>query len=445
MAKGSVVYCTYNARNGLKIHIAAAKKAAKEMVEEAVMSTGNASEVLATVAEAPSRKRKNTTTSPDVNPPVAQKQGDEDRGEHLNMEEDSETLSNIDKHEGQSGLVGQAPPTTGSAFDHIDLSHITPFVAPTLLAFAEGCCKEYRLSALVKEDVMRTTSDKSNIASTGEKLAIQGYQISEDHLKQFALLRQLSEDYIKAEAEAQAKKVMENAQARNCGRGKKKKVDGGPQKALTFWTYIDGQMNRFHKYPPAKCSKILKEILHKDRKKYPNHTGQACWFPPSNQLIVSYTLTAVQEGQEAPLIDSGAQDENKGPANRADPPEEEDGNFGGDEDDRNTEDGTSTNADFQDLEDPPTLSDDEMAHTLTHQCSEERCTSDNAKTAPALPRIMNNSLPNNSAQTIQVTAPHRIQHSEGPPIQWGRFEGPVDHKVAVLQTSHKPREVARSP
>ncbi|KAG8711711.1 hypothetical protein FRC11_002079, partial [Ceratobasidium sp. 423] len=529
-----------------KARIAVAKKAAKAMVEEAVMSAGDANEVLATVAEAPSRKRKNTTAGPDVNPPVAQKQSDKDRGEHLNMEEDSETSSNIDEHEVQSGPVGQAPPTTGSAFDHIDLSHIAP--PPALLAFAEGCCEEYRLSALVKEDVMRTASlpganymtirlytrmmamgqdvtktqvedflksntfketikrriqgglldpnipyyvrgctarfvrnmrenpasyeipqavqeglmtmkkfstavgeilsgfrgelhrkifgsieDKTDIASTGEKLAIQGYQISEDHLKQFALLRQLSEDYIKAEAEAQAKKAMENAQAGNRGRGKKKKVDGGPQKALAFWTYIDSQMNRFRKYPPAKRSEILKEILHKDRKKYPDRTGQARWFPPSNQLIVSrwqadasyaiqvmagYTLTAAQEGQEAPLIDSGARDENEGPANRADPPEEEDGNFGGDEDDRNTEDRTGTNADFQ--EDPPTLSDDEMAHTLTHQRSEERRTSDNAETAPALPHVVNNSLSNNSAQS-NCSPPRPAQ--QGAPDSVGPVRG----------------------
>ncbi|KAG8756130.1 hypothetical protein FRC11_005528, partial [Ceratobasidium sp. 423] len=93
-----------------------------------------------------------------------------------------------------------------------------------LLAFAKGCCEEFRLSDMVREDVMHTAGwhmrenptlydipqvvqerllttkkfssavgeihhkHKTDIASTGKKLTIQGFQVSKDHLKHFALL-----------------------------------------------------------------------------------------------------------------------------------------------------------------------------------------------------------------------------------------------------------------
>jgi hypothetical protein len=66
--------------------------------------------------------------------------------------------------------------------------------------------------------------------------------------------RQLCEDYIEAEAEAQARKAMENAstQARTHGCSSNKKLDGGPQKALALWTFVNAQMLRFQKYPADK-------------------------------------------------------------------------------------------------------------------------------------------------------------------------------------------------
>ncbi|KAJ1303671.1 hypothetical protein OPQ81_008098 [Rhizoctonia solani] len=211
------------------------------------------------------------------------------------FEEGSDTLSEIDEHEQQFGPVGQAAPTIGSAFDSIDLSCISASTA--LFSFAEACCEEFRLSAIAKDDVVRTAvrhmrenlsayeipqvvqegvmttkrfpsavgeilsgfhgelhqkifgliKDKTDIASTGKKLAIQGFQLSKDHLKQYALLQQLSKDCINAEAQAQAKKVVENTSAQPGvrGWGKKKKSDGGLQKVLAFWTYVDSQMFRF--------------------------------------------------------------------------------------------------------------------------------------------------------------------------------------------------------
>ncbi|KAF8753824.1 hypothetical protein RHS01_06641 [Rhizoctonia solani] len=504
---------------------------------------------------------------------------DEDRGDHQ-FDKESETLSNVDEGEVRSGPVGQAAPTTGSAFDHIDLSRIT--TPPALLAFAEGCCEEYRLSAIAKEDVMRTTAlpgatfmairlyarmmamgqnatkaqvedflrsstfkenikrriqgglldpnipyyvrgctarfvrhmrenpasyeipqvvqeglmttrkfssaiaeilsgfrgelrrkifgsieDKTDIASTGEKLSIQGFQISEDHLKQFALLRQLSEDYIKAEVEAQAKKAVENANAQvgNRGRGKKRRVDGAPQKTLAFWTYIDTQMSRFRKYPIAKRTELLKHILRQDRKKYPDRTGQARWFPPSNQLIVSqwqadasysiqvmagYTLTAAQEGSDAPPTGSGDPDEAEGPANRDDLPEEEgqenqedqeeDGTLGGDEGGRNAQGGIGTNGDFQ--EDAPSLFDDEVTHTSTQRRPEDRHTSDGPGTAQLALALR---VTHYQTMAHQVIPPRSVQYSETPPSQWALFEEPPDHKAVALQPSRKHREVARSP
>ncbi|KAF8694559.1 hypothetical protein RHS03_08165, partial [Rhizoctonia solani] len=498
---------------------------------------------------------------------------DEDRGDHQ-FDEESETSSNVDEGEVRSGPVGQAAPTTGSAFDHIDLSRIT--TPPALLAFAEGCCEEYRLSAIAKEDVMRTTAlpgatfmairlyarmmamgqnatkaqvedflrsstfkenikrriqgglldpnipyyvrgctarfvrhmrenpasyeipqvvqeglmttrkfssaiaeilsgfrgelrrkifgsieDKTDIASTGEKLSIQGFQISEDHLKQFALLRQLSEDYIKAEVEAQAKKAVENANAQvgNRGRGKKRRVDGAPQKTLAFWTYIDTQMSRFRKYPIAKRTELLKHILRQDRKKYPDRTGQARWFPPSNQLIVSqwqadasysiqvmagYTLTAAQEGSDASPTGSGDPDEAEGPANRDDLPEEEgqenqedqegDGTLGGDEGGRNAQGGIGTNGDFQ--EDAPSLFDDEVTHTSTQRRPEDRHTSDGPGNGPTRPCVTGDSLSNNGAPSnpspqrpIQRDTPESVGPVRGTP-------GPQGGRVTTLaQTS----------
>ncbi|KAF8672560.1 hypothetical protein RHS04_07768 [Rhizoctonia solani] len=551
-----------------KARITAAKRAAKAMVEEAIAgSTGDEANVppglvtataaaaatstsTSTTTTAQLRKQKNTTSS-DANAHVTQRQSDEDCGDHQ-FDKESETLSNVDEGEVQSGPVGQAAPTTGSAFDHIDLSLIT--TSPALLAFAEGCCKEYRISAIAKEDVMRTTAlpgatfmairlyarmmamgqnatkaqvedflrsiyplltrnyqrhmrenpasyeipqvvqeglmttrkfssaiakilsgfrgelrrkifgsieDKTDIASTGEKLSIQGFQISEDHLKQFALLRQLSEDYIKAEVEAQAKKAVENANAQvgNRGRGKKRRVDGAPQKTLAFWTYIDTQMSRFRKYPIAKRTELLKHILRQDQKKYPDRTGQARWFPPSNQLIVSqwqadasysiqvmagYTLTAAQEGSDAPPTGSGDPDEAEGPANRDDLPEEEgqenqedqeeDGTLGGDEGGRNAQGGIGTNGDFQ--EDAPSLFDDEVTHTSTQRRPEDRHTSDGPGNGPTRPRVTGDSLSNNGAPSnpspqrpIQRDTPESVGPVRGTP-------GPQGGRVTTLaQTS----------
>ncbi|KAG8728841.1 hypothetical protein FRC11_010090 [Ceratobasidium sp. 423] len=76
---------------------------------------------------------------------------DEDRGDHQ-FDEESETLSNVDEREPQFGPVGQAPPTTGSAFDHIYLSRVT--APPALLAFADGCYEEYKLLSIAKDDVL---------------------------------------------------------------------------------------------------------------------------------------------------------------------------------------------------------------------------------------------------------------------------------------------------
>ncbi|QRW21681.1 dynein heavy chain, cytoplasmic [Rhizoctonia solani] len=485
---------------------------------------------------------------------------DEDRGGHLQFEEGSQTSSNIDTQEEEPGPVGQTAPTTGSAFDYIDLSRVA--VSPALLAFAEGCCEEYRLPAIAKEDVMRAASlpganfmtirlyalmksmgqdatktqvddflksntfkenikrriqgglldpntpyyvrgctarfvrhmrenpasyeipqvvqeglmttkkfssavgeilsgfrgelrrkifgsieDKADIASTGEKLAIQGFQISEDHLKRFALLRQLSEDYMKAEAEAQAKKAVENAQAGVRARGKKTQADKAPQKALAFWTYIDSQMNRFHKYPVAQRSEILKKILRRDRKKYPDHTSQARWYPPASKLVVSqwqadasyaiqvmagYTLTAAQEGQEAPLTNSGAPDEDEGPGNGEAPPEEG-GNPSGDEDDRHTQEGTGINGDFQ--EDPATLSGDDMPPESTQQRPNNGHTSDGPGTGPST-RVTNNLL--SSDGTPGNHSPRRLTQ-RAPPDSVGPVRGTPgsqDGRVATLaQTS----------
>ncbi|KAG8705907.1 hypothetical protein FRC11_008692, partial [Ceratobasidium sp. 423] len=475
---------------------------------------------------------------------------DDERGD-LEFKEGSETSSNIDGHEAQAGL---AVPTAGSAFDQIDMSGIAASAA--LLAFAEGCCKEFRLSDMVREDVMHTAElpnnflmvclyahamamgqdatktqvndffrsntfkehikrriqgglldpnipyyvhgctarfvwhmrenptlydipqvvqerllttkkfssaigeilsgfcgeichkifgsieDKTDIASTSEKLVIQGFQLSEDHLKHFALLRQLFEDYIKAETEAQAKKALQNAsaQTRNHGKGKKKKLDGVPQKAQALWTYIDTQMNRFWKLPKAKCTKLLKSILQQDRKKYPDPTGQARWFPPSNRLIVSpwqadaslaiqvmagYTLTAAQEGQEVLPTGTGATDEDEGAANREGPPEEEeDGAMGGDE-------GKGED-------------DDDWVRATLHQQPEEHHTPEGAKTAPTChssPSMgnINSSLPNNGTPGNPTQLGPQPQ--QGPPNSVGPVRGtpgpqPQGGHVATLaQTS----------
>ncbi|KAG8685727.1 hypothetical protein FRC11_010171 [Ceratobasidium sp. 423] len=67
------------------------------------------------------------------------------------LEEDSDT-SSIDKCEALIGSTGQAPLTTGCAFDTIDFSGLTP--SATLLTFTEACCKEFKLPVRAKEDVM---------------------------------------------------------------------------------------------------------------------------------------------------------------------------------------------------------------------------------------------------------------------------------------------------
>ncbi|KAG8740210.1 hypothetical protein FRC11_000350, partial [Ceratobasidium sp. 423] len=406
-----------------KTRIAAAKRAAKTMVEEAVAATSNTTHIPiepgtgmgteTAAAAAHSKKRKNTGSSgSDAYPHVAHRQstlpkhvtrlwsdvsdfsdtqhptsfkpqhqsppkllsaplaftkstmGYFDDLEHneLRLEEDSDT-SSIDEREAPICSTGQAPLTTGCAFDAVDFSGLTPSAA--LLAFTEACCEEFKLPVRAKEDVMRTATlpgstyasirmyarmmemgldvsrtqvdeflksntfketikrriqgglldpnihyyvygctarfvrhmranpaayeiplvvqeglmnskkfssavgeilssfrgelrrkifgsieDKTDIATTGEKLAIQGYLLSEDHLKQFALLRRLSEDYNEAEAQAQAKKARENV-ANAKKRGRRIKIDGGPQKALAFWTYIDSQMFRYRKFSAA--------------------------------------------------------------------------------------------------------------------------------------------------------------------------------------------------
>ncbi|KAG8723879.1 hypothetical protein FRC11_002275, partial [Ceratobasidium sp. 423] len=107
--------------------------------------------------------------------------------------------------------------------------------------------------------IFGSIKDKTDITTTGEKLAIQGYLLSEDHLKQFALLQLLSEDYNEAQAQAQAKK-----------------------KVLAFWMYIDSQIFWYQKFSATECADIMKDILCKDQKTYPDLTGQAHWFPPAN-------------------------------------------------------------------------------------------------------------------------------------------------------------------
>ncbi|CUA75716.1 Dynein heavy chain, cytoplasmic [Rhizoctonia solani] len=542
-----------------KARIAAAKKAAKAMVEEVVRGAGAGDvEDAGNVGDTDDvGDAGNAGEAPVMDAPQRKRKSDEDRGEHLQFEEGSETSSNVDEHEDQPGPAGQAAPITGSAFDHIDLSRVA--AAPALLVFAEGCCEEYRLPAIAKEDVMRTASlpganfmtmrlyalmksmgqdatktqvddflksntfkenikrriqgglldpnipyyvcgstarfvrhmrenpasyeipqvvqeglmttkkfssavgeilsgfrgelrrkifgsieDKTDIASTSEKLAIQGFQISEDHLKRFALLRQLSEDYIKAEAQAQAKKAAENAQAGARARAKKTQAEKTPQKALAFWTYIDSQMNRFFKYPAARRSEILKQILRKDRNKYPDHTGQARWYPPASKLVVSqwqadasyaiqamavYTLTAAQEGQEAPLSESGAPGEGEGPGNGETPPEEEEGTLGGDEDDQDAQDGAGTNGDQEDF---ATLSGDES----TRQRPENRHTSDSPRGGPTDPRVTNNSASNHG--TPGNNSPRRsTQRSPSDSVGPIRgTPGPQDTRVTTLaQTS----------
>ncbi|CAE6461230.1 unnamed protein product [Rhizoctonia solani] len=299
----------------------------------------------------------------------------------------------------------------------------------------------------IRRKIFGSIEDKTDIASTAEKLAIQGFQLSEDHLKQFALLRQLFEDYIEAEAGAQAKKALQNAgaQSRNRGKGKKKRVDGAPQKAQALWTYIDAQMNRFWKYPAAKRTDLLKNILRQDRKKYPDPTGQARWFPASNRLIVSpwqadaslaiqvmagYTLTAAQEGQEVPLTGTGATDEGEGAANREGPPEEEeeeeeDRAMGGGEGEPTPQAGAVTNGNFQD--------NDGWARATSHQQPGEHHPPEGAETAPTShsgPSVgnINSSLPNNGApgnpaprgpQPLDSAGP--VRGTPGPQPQGGRI------------------------
>ncbi|KAF8749870.1 hypothetical protein RHS01_09741 [Rhizoctonia solani] len=409
----------------------------------------------------------------------------------LDFEEGSETLSNADEGEEQVGPAGQANPTTGSAFDHIDMSGVTPRSA--LLAFVEGCCKERRLSDKSMENAMQTARlgqdssktkvedffnhPRSNCPSSSEfkagfltrtfhfmfaavpldlwlnprsydlplvvqqrlmntkkfssavgeilsgfcgelrrkycqKLVIEGYLLSEDHIKQFALLQYLSKDYLKSEAEAQAKKAKENANAqaaqeRNQGRNRKQRINGAPQKALAFWTYIDTQMYCFRQYP---LLNLFKKILRLDKKKYPDPAGQARYFPPANQLLVpqwqseatnavqvmaQYTLTAAQEGQEATPAGPGATDEGEGPAHQEGAPEQEQEQeqeqegLGKGKDDPTGQVRTVDNSPFQ--------PDHKMTHPSTHQHSE---------TAPALVRnanlggVQGNHAPQGQAQRV---------------------------------------------
>ena len=107
----------------------------------------------------------------------------------------------------------------------------------------------------------------------------------------------------------------------------------------------------------------MKHILRKDRKKYPDPTGQTRWFPPSDQLVTmawqadasfavqvmaGYTLTAAQEGQEVLLVDPGAADGDEGMTNQEGPPkDEEDDSIGRGGDSLVPEDGTGANTNFQ--------------------------------------------------------------------------------------------------
>ncbi|CUA75545.1 hypothetical protein RSOLAG22IIIB_05943 [Rhizoctonia solani] len=275
----------------------------------------------------------------------------------------------------------------------------------------------------LRRKIFASIEDKADISSTAEKLAIEGYLLSEDHIKQFALLRQLSEDYIKSEADAQAKKAAENlhaqaAHTRAQGRRKKSKVDGAPQKALAFWTYIDAQMHRFQQYTHAKRTEILKKVLRNDRKKYPDPTGQARYFPPANRLLVSqwqadatqaiqamaeYTLTAAQEGQDAPPTDPGPTQEGEGLGNQEDLTEEEDGPPGEGEEYQSEQGGMSRDDNLQGAshhnyrlkstpdsgtllaDDPSSQPDEDMAY----QYPDKRDILDGTETAPGRPRNTN--------------------------------------------------------
>ncbi|CCO37429.1 hypothetical protein RSOLAG1IB_05076 [Rhizoctonia solani AG-1 IB] len=468
---------------------------------------------------------------------------------NLLFEEGSDTSSNVDEREAQFGAVGNAVPTTGCAFDSVDLSGVT--VAPALLAFAEACCEEFKLPAAAKDDVARTAmlpgssymsirlyarviaigqettksqvedflrsnvfkenikrriqgglldpnipyyvrgctdrfvkhmrdnpssyeipqvvqeglmstkkfssavaeilsgfrgelrrkifgsiEDKTDIASTGEKLAIQGYRLSEDHLKRFALLRQLSEDYIEAEAEAQARKAMENAStmSRTHGRSNKKKLDGGPQKALALWTFVDAQMLRFQKYPVDKRTEILKSILRQDRKKYPDVTARARWYPPLSQLTVQqwqadasyavqamerYTLSAAQEGQEAVAAGLGSAGEDEDTSSQTDQPEE-DGIPSDNHQGAIPQVGTSANTGFQD--DPPAPTNNERARGSSSQYPEEDSIFDGTGPAPT-----RHDLPSSGHGSDSLS--HRAQSGRTPqhPVQRGAPDsvGPV--------------------
>ncbi|CAE6392527.1 unnamed protein product [Rhizoctonia solani] len=479
----------------------------------------------------------------------------------FDFEEGSETLSNADEGEEQVGPAGQANPTTGSAFNHIDMSGVIPCSA--LLAFVEGCCKECRLLDKSMENAMQTArllldymamhlfthvlelgqdssktkvkdffqsptfklsikqqiqgrlldphipfyvcgctaqfvrhmrlnprlydlllvvqqrlmntkkfssavgeilsgfhgelrckilgsiEDKTDIASTAKKLVIEGYLLSEDHIKQFALLQYLSEDYLKSKAEAQAKKAKENANAqaaqeRNQGRNRKQRIDGAPQKALAFWTYIDTQMYCFRQYPLAKRNDYLKKILRLDKKKYPDPAGQARYFPPANQLLVpqwqskatnavqvmaQYTLTAAQEGQEATPAGPGATDEGKGPAHQEGAPkqeqeqEQEQEGLGKGKDDPTGQVRTGAIGNLQ-VDDSPFQPDHEMTHPSTHQHS---------KTAPALMcnanlgSVQGNHTPQGQAQQVPSNPVGPIQGVASEP-QNGRV-------ITLAQTS----------
>ncbi|KAJ1301128.1 hypothetical protein OPQ81_003540 [Rhizoctonia solani] len=119
--------------------------------------------------------------------------------------------------------------------------------------------------------------------------------------------------------------------------------------------------------------------------------------------MASYTLTAVQEGQEALLIDSGVpgEYEDRDVTNQMGPEEgKEDGTTGGDNGGQVLQAGTSVGFDFQD--DPPIPADDQPAHRYLGRHPKDDYTSDGAKTSPTSHGIanlgnVNNSLSNNGA------------------------------------------------
>ncbi|KAH7308366.1 hypothetical protein B0J17DRAFT_634437 [Rhizoctonia solani] len=243
----------------------------------------------------------------------------------------------------------------------------------------------------LRRKIFGSIEDKTDIASTSEKLATQGYLLSEDHLKQFALLRRLSEDYIEDEATAQAKKAVENAvQAKNRGRGKR-------WRAAKSASVLD-----VHRFPNES-----KEVSRSHR--------PGSLVSPANQLVVTawqadasfavqvmagYTLTAAQERQEAPLMSLGATDEDEDVANQQGPPEdEEDSSTGRDENGSVQQHGPDGHAESQD---DPSIQSNNPTNSSWNQHTKREYTPDSVESAPTRYQAaslgnVDNSLSNNGA------------------------------------------------